>query len=226
MNARALNRLARTFWRDNFVKRASVSQNLDVACACKFMRHDIASPHVRCPKLHSRSMFSHPMPNTYVAKRHFFASRKVEHDASDNDDIDTKEVADLVRSLEEDKDTENLREIKFPGIQRGEKMVIIFTCTVCNTRTAKTISKIAYNEGVVIARCPGCQSLHLVADRLNYFSDDDWDIEKFLNERGDDIKLIDSDDKLLQIQLKDIVGGETVNLENEEELEQKGDQTK
>ena len=104
-------------------------------------------------------------------------------------------------------------------------MVIIFTCTVCNTRTAKTISKVAYNEGVVIARCPGCQSLHLVADRLNYFSDDDWDIEKFLNERGDDIKLIDSDDKLLQIQLRDIVGGETVNIDNEE-LEQKGDQTK
>ena len=53
------------------------------------------------------------MPNNYVAKRHFFASSKVEHDASDNDDIDTKEVADLVRSLEEDKDTENLRELIF-----------------------------------------------------------------------------------------------------------------
>lgn len=225
MNARTLNRLARTILRDSVVKRASVSQNVDAACACKFMRHYRASPNVRCPKLHSRNMFLRTMPNNYVAKREFFASAKLEDDASDDDNIDTKEVADLVRSLEEDKDTENLREIKFPGIQRGEKMVIIFTCTVCNTRTAKTISKVAYNEGVVIARCPGCQSLHLVADRLNYFSDDDWDIEKFLNERGDDIKLIDSDDKLLQIQLRDIVGGETVNIDNEE-LEQKGDQTK
>ena len=36
--------------------------------------------------------------------------------------------------------------------------------------------------------------------------DENWDIEKFLNERGDNIKLIDSDDKLLQIQMTDIVG--------------------
>ena len=131
---------------------------------------------------------------------------KQKKSGGNDDNFDEQEMAQLLKSLEEDKETEELREMKFPGVQRGEKMVIIFTCTVCNTRTGKTISKLAYEEGVVIARCPGCESLHLVADRLNYFGDENWDIEKFLNERGDNIKLIDSDDKLLQIQMTDIVG--------------------
>ena len=65
-------------------------------------------------------MFLRTMPNNYVAKREFFASAKLEDDASDDDNIDTKEVADLVRSLEEDKDTENLRELNFQAY-RGEK---------------------------------------------------------------------------------------------------------
>lgn len=37
---------------------------------------------------------------------------------------------------------------------------------VCETRTAKTFAKLSYNKGVVIARCPGCHNLHLIADRL------------------------------------------------------------
>ena len=153
---------------------------------------------------------NHPIPctcsrNNYQ-QRSFFSKTKVKYDKKD-DDFDAKEMVNLIDSLKEDQQTEEIREMKFPGVQRGEKMVIIFTCTVCNTRTGKTISKIAYEKGVVIARCPGCENLHLVADRLNYFGDGNWDIEKFLNERGEDIKLIDSDDKLLQIQMTDIVGG-------------------
>ena len=75
-------------------------------------------------------MFLRTMPNNYVAKREFFASAKLEDDASDDDNIDTKEVAE--RSLEDN--TENLR------------VRHLFTCTVCNTRTAKEVR--AYNEGV------------------------------------------------------------------------------
>ena len=57
----------------------------------------------------------------------------------------------------------------------GPKLLFAFTCGQCGTRAHKTISKQAYEGGVVIVRCPGCDATHLVADRLGWFKDEDED---------------------------------------------------
>ena len=50
-----------------------------------------------------------------------------------------------------------------PAMEVAKNIMSIFTCNVCQTREGYRFSKDSYERGVVIVRCPGCRSLHLVA---------------------------------------------------------------
>jgi protein import protein ZIM17 len=109
--------------------------------------------------------------------------------------------------------------VDVPGVQTGgDKMILMFTCTVCDTRSARKISKRAYNEGIVMVRCAGCNNRHLIADRMGVFEDsipssdgsakvgEGWDIQKYLQkEMGVQSKHV-TDENVFQLTMQDILG--------------------
>lgn len=90
----------------------------------------------------------------------------------------------------------------------GDKFVMVYTCSVCETRSAKTISKHAYYKGVVLVRCPGCENLHLVADRLGWFEDDSTDVESLLQQKGEKVRFVIGEN-VLELTENDILGSKS-----------------
>lgn len=101
--------------------------------------------------------------------------------------------------------------LTIPGAEKGgRKLAIVYTCNVCQTRSAKQFSEQAYQNGVVIVRCPGCQSQHLIADRLGYFDEDSesgggFDLDAIAERTGQAVRTIrdaeDSGDGVLELVL-------------------------
>ncbi|XP_019433814.1 PREDICTED: uncharacterized protein C24H6.02c isoform X2 [Lupinus angustifolius] len=81
--------------------------------------------------------------------------------------------------------------------------VMVFTCKVCETRSVKAACRESYEKGVVVARCEGCNNLHLIADRLGWFGEP-GSIEDYLAANGEEVKkgAIDT----LNLTLEDIAG--------------------
>jgi mitochondrial protein import protein ZIM17 len=93
-----------------------------------------------------------------------------------------------------------------PGSKAGSsrKLVIVFTCAVCETRSMKQFSESA---PVAIVRCPGCQNLHLLVDRLGWFEDDEHGktfdiIQQVQNKKS----IHTNDDGVLELTLEELVG--------------------
>ena len=108
----------------------------------------------------------------------------------------------------------NIDDIPRTSTGGSRKLAIIYTCNVCNTRSAKRFTERAYNHGLVLITCPKCESMHLIADRLGYFSDSNdgdgkgWDIETFMKSIGqeDNVKVATDGKEVLEVTLKDVLG--------------------
>jgi len=66
-----------------------------------------------------------------------------------------------------------------------KKLYLQFTCKKCQERNSYTISKLAYEKGVVIVECQKCKNNHLIADNLKWFRDQNTNVEDLLRERGE-----------------------------------------
>ncbi|KAJ9052305.1 hypothetical protein DSO57_1035616 [Entomophthora muscae] len=85
-----------------------------------------------------------------------------------------------------------------PSKPSDGRLAIRFTCKVCNHINTKTMSKLAYEKGVVLIQCDGCENRHLIADNLGWFRDSRVNIEDLAHEKGEKIKRFNSDDPLLK----------------------------
>ncbi|RZR95637.1 hypothetical protein BHM03_00024500, partial [Ensete ventricosum] len=118
---------------------------------------------------------------------------------------DSKPVSDLIKTVTAIDGENNIKYRAFSSLKASTRhdLAMIFTCKVCETRSVKTVCRESYEKGVVVARCGGCNNLHLIADRLGWFGEP-GSVEDFLAAQGDEVKKGSVD--TLNLTLEDLAG--------------------
>ncbi|OEL36670.1 hypothetical protein BAE44_0002306 [Dichanthelium oligosanthes] len=174
------------------------------------LRRRLAAVIAESPAPASRG-FSFP-PSTSAGLRSLLTATEASNNASDKrstdqeqEDSKTDTAPASVPAAPEPsfrvRDTSNLK------ISPRHDLAMIFTCKVCEIRSIKMASRDSYENGVVVARCGGCNNLHLIADRLGWFGEP-GSIEDFLAARGEEVKKGSTD--ILNFSLDDLVGSQII----------------
>jgi protein import protein ZIM17 len=115
-----------------------------------------------------------------------------------NEDLENHEMGTLKPDCDSVNAPSNINSISFGTVSEysatsnlktspRHNLAMIFTCNVCETRSVKTVCRESYEKGVVVARCGGCNNLHLMADHLGWFGRP-GSVEEFLAARGEEVK--------------------------------------
>lgn len=159
-------------------------------------------------KAHAVAGFSFP-PTTSAGLRSLLTLTEASNYASNKNSLDQEQEGSKVdtppapapatEASFKVRDTSNLK------ISPRHDLAMVFTCKVCETRSVKMASRDSYENGVVVARCGGCNNLHLIADRLGWFGQP-GSIEDFLAAQGEEVKKGSTD--TLNFSLEDLVGSQ------------------
>ncbi|KAH7366433.1 hypothetical protein KP509_18G077800 [Ceratopteris richardii] len=159
-------------------------------------------------KAENQNFCSYKAVSTLHADRHF--CRRGYSTGATSADTNIGLVSQDVQDSRSDSNQNELKsEInQGPKISERHNLAMIFTCTVCQTRSAKTMSRQTYEKGVVIVRCGGCKNLHLIADRLGWFGEP-GSVEDFLQQKG--IEVRKGSEESYEFTMEDLAGWSSQN---------------
>ncbi|KAL7228652.1 hypothetical protein ACSBR2_007370 [Camellia fascicularis] len=151
-----------------------------------------------------------PSANHFFS-RYEFSKRRIQTETEPSEQA-VKDVESHEASLSNPTDNDDSA-VKFNAasnlkISPNHDLAMIFTCKVCETRSVKTMCRQSYEKGVVVARCGGCNKLHLIADHLGWFGQP-GSVEDLLAARGEEVKKGSAD--TLNLTLEDLAGKEKMD---------------
>ena len=192
--------------------------------------HDPPLATCAAPRSAAKRAQTPPPPTT---RRYFSTTTKYDEDKdADNTNHQSEQSSSPTVQVTSNNDTISL---EIPGTGKtgtGRTLALVFTCTVCETRAAKQFTENAYLNGVVLIRCPGCQNLHLIADRLGWFDDTDgkhFDLTTLEQMTGQKVQRIGGENgttSVWELSLEDLIGKDKMQQILEHQRQEKQDENK
>jgi protein import protein ZIM17 len=186
------------------------NQSRDSSCSCSFSRSCSCCIQTQQRQYTTIAPPAHNHLQSPTSDWFHHSSPLSRQQCRDKSDVTTPEGGAI--GIASGGETETSDEPSIPGAQKGgRKLAIVFTCTVCDTRSIKQFTENAYNNGVVIVQCPGCQNRHLIADNLSFFEDGEggWNIEKAMSKMGENVKMVNNDN-VMELSVEDLCGAEKI----------------